>query len=97
MIMRQGMHVHAARTRHTESFSTWTLPPGPGASAKAKSAPILEPRFKAGMKVKHAAWGEGLVVDVRLQDGDERIDVYFESAGFKRLLGSIANLEIIQQ
>ena len=49
------------------------------------------------MKVKHAAWGEGLVVDVRLQDGDERIDVYFESAGFKRLLGSIANLEIIQQ
>jgi DNA helicase-2/ATP-dependent DNA helicase PcrA len=97
MIMRQGMHVHAARTRHTESFSTWVLPPGPGASAKAKSAPILEPRFKAGMKVKHAAWGEGLVVDVRLQDGDERIDVYFESAGFKRLLGSIANLEIIQQ
>ncbi|MGD0709374.1 MAG: phage tail tape measure protein, partial [Anaerolineaceae bacterium] len=52
--------------------------------------------FKAGMHVKHAAWGEGLVVDVRLQDGDERIDVFFETAGIKRLLGSIANLEIIQ-
>jgi DNA helicase-2/ATP-dependent DNA helicase PcrA len=96
MILRQGAHTHATRTRRTENFSTWVLPPGPGSSAAAKSAPILAPRFKAGMHVKHAAWGEGLVVDVRLQDGDERIDVFFETAGIKRLLGSIANLEIIQ-
>ncbi|HTX78873.1 MAG TPA: UvrD-helicase domain-containing protein, partial [Longilinea sp.] len=96
MILCQGTHAHATRTRRTDTFSAWALPPGPGSSAAAKSAPILEPRFKAGMHVKHAAWGEGLVVDVRLQDGDERIDVFFEAAGFKRLLGSIANLEIIK-
>ena len=65
-------------------------------SRAALSAPILQPRYRAGMRVSHPAWGEGLVVDSRLQDDDETVDVFFESVGFKRLAASLANLEIIK-
>jgi DNA helicase-2/ATP-dependent DNA helicase PcrA len=47
------------------------------------------------MRVKHETWGEGLVVDVRVQDNEERLDVFFDSVGFKRLLASLAKLEIL--
>jgi DNA helicase II / ATP-dependent DNA helicase PcrA len=40
-------------------------------------------------------WGEGIVIDSRMQDGDEIIDVVFESVGIKRLAASLANLKII--
>ncbi len=29
------------------------------------------------------------------EDGEETVDVFFESVGFKRLLASLANLEIL--
>jgi DNA helicase-2/ATP-dependent DNA helicase PcrA len=47
------------------------------------------------MRVKHGVWGEGMVLESRIQDGDETIDVVFESVGFKRLVASLANLEIL--
>jgi hypothetical protein len=47
------------------------------------------------MRVNHPAWGEGLVVNVRVQDGEELVDVFFDGAGFKKLLASLANLTIL--
>jgi DNA helicase-2/ATP-dependent DNA helicase PcrA len=47
------------------------------------------------MRVKHPSWGEGMVIESRIQDGDETVDVVFESVGFKRLAASLANLEIL--
>ena len=53
-------------------------------------------KYKPGMRVKNAAWGEGLVLESKMDpDGEETVDVHFESVGFKRLLASLANLEII--
>lgn len=40
-------------------------------------------------------WGDGIVLDSRMQDGDEIIDVVFESVGIKRLAASLAKLNII--
>ncbi len=74
-------------------YSTWTLPQRPGAK---EQAPVTELTYKTGMRVKHESWGEGMVVDVRLQDGEERVDVFFESVGFKRLLAALAKLEILK-
>jgi DNA helicase II / ATP-dependent DNA helicase PcrA len=48
------------------------------------------------MRVSHPSWGEGLVIDSRVQDDDERVDVFFDSVGFKRLAASLANLEVIK-
>jgi DNA helicase-2/ATP-dependent DNA helicase PcrA len=60
--------------------------------AAGKAAPVSELRFRAGMRVKHPLWGEGIVLTSRPQDGDETVDVVFESVGIKRLAASLANL-----
>jgi DNA helicase II / ATP-dependent DNA helicase PcrA len=64
--------------------------------ADAAPAPVIESRYRAGMRVKHASWGEGIVLNSRLQDNDETVDVVFESVGIKRLAASLANLTIMK-
>ncbi len=64
-------------------------------SVRKPAAPILETHFSANMNVHHPSWGQGLVLESRIQDGEEVVDVHFDSVGFKRLLASLANLEII--
>jgi DNA helicase II / ATP-dependent DNA helicase PcrA len=59
-------------------------------------AVVVETRYRAGMRVKHSSWGEGIVLNSRLQDNDETVDVVFESVGIKRLAASLANLSIIK-
>jgi DNA helicase-2/ATP-dependent DNA helicase PcrA len=55
----------------------------------------VEQKFRAGTRIQHATWGEGIVLDSKVQDGDEIVDVVFESVGIKRLAASLANLKII--
>jgi DNA helicase II / ATP-dependent DNA helicase PcrA len=64
--------------------------------AEAVSTPIIESKYRAGMRVKHPSWGEGMVLNSRLQDNDETVDVVFESVGIKRLAASLANLTILK-
>jgi DNA helicase-2/ATP-dependent DNA helicase PcrA len=64
-------------------------PSGRGAGGEGQAL------YKAGTHVRHAMWGDGIVLDSRMQDGDEIIDVVFESVGIKRLAASLANLKII--
>lgn len=56
----------------------------------------LEARFRVGMRVHHPAFGDGIVMDTRLDRNDEEVTVVFEGLGIKRLLGSIATLEILE-
>ena len=56
---------------------------------------MLETRFRAGMRIKHSVWGEGMVLNSRTQDDDEIVDVAFESVGIKRLAASLANLQVL--
>ena len=59
------------------------------------TASVVEIRFHAGTRVKHLSWGEGIVLDSKIQDDDEIVDVVFNSVGIKRLSASLANLKII--
>ncbi|CAG0969200.1 partial ATP-dependent DNA helicase PcrA, partial [Gammaproteobacteria bacterium] len=59
------------------------------------ATPVAASKYHAGTRIKHAMWGEGIVLSSRLQDGDEIVDVVFESVGIKRLAASLANLTII--
>lgn len=86
--------VPRSRESRRTSNTSWTLP-SPGRSSAGQSAPLLEAKFRAGMRVKHPVWEEGMVIDSRLQDGDEIVDVVFESVGIKRLAASLAKLEIL--
>ena len=67
----------------------WSLPSRP------QAAPVMETKFRAGTHVRHSTWGEGIVLNSRIQDDDEIIDVVFESVGIKRLAASLANLKIL--
>lgn len=51
-----------------------------------------EQRFSPGQKIQHPSWGDGMVLNSRLQDGDEIVDIFFEELGLKRVMASIANL-----
>ena len=62
---------------------------------KPKSATLIERKYRAGTRVRHPLWDEGIVLDSRIQDDDEIVDVVFESVGIKRLAASLANLTII--
>jgi DNA helicase-2/ATP-dependent DNA helicase PcrA len=62
---------------------------------KPKSATVIESKYRAGTRIRHSLWGEGIVLDSRIQDDDEIVDVVFESVGIKRLAASLANLTIL--
>jgi DNA helicase-2/ATP-dependent DNA helicase PcrA len=62
---------------------------------KPKSATVIESKYHAGTRVRHPLWDEGIVLDSRIQDDDEIVDVVFESVGIKRLAASLANLTIL--
>jgi DNA helicase-2/ATP-dependent DNA helicase PcrA len=52
-------------------------------------------RFKAGQRVLHPRFGEGIVVESRASGNDEEVSVVFDDGGLKRLLASFANLTIL--
>lgn len=51
--------------------------------------------YKAGVRVIHPVWGDGIVIETRVMGNDETVTVMFETVGLKRLAASIAKLEII--
>jgi DNA helicase-2/ATP-dependent DNA helicase PcrA len=58
-------------------------------------AAALEGKYQAGSRVRHPLWGEGIVLDSKVEDDDEIVDVVFESVGIKRLAASLANLTLL--
>jgi DNA helicase-2/ATP-dependent DNA helicase PcrA len=76
----------APRRRTSGSYDSWKLPSPP------RPAPVIEQKFRVGMRVSHPIWKDGIVLDSRIQDGDEIVDVVFSSVGIKRLAASLANL-----
>ena len=74
------------------SETKWTLPPPP-----RSSAPVARTvsRFKSGDRVKHASFGEGTVLESKIQGIDETVVIEFKSVGLKRLDANLAKLEII--
>ena len=60
---------------------------------------LKEPKkmvYKAGMRVIHPAWGDGMVIETRVMGNDETVTVMFETVGLKRLAASIAKLEVVK-
>jgi len=53
-----------------------------------------EKQYTAGMHVQHPAWGIGLVLNSAIDSGDEIIDVFFQNVGLKRVVASLARLQV---
>ena len=54
-----------------------------------------EPRYRIGMRVRHIAFGEGIVMDTKLDGNDEEVTISFEDGEIKHLVASLAGLEIL--
>lgn len=67
----------------------------PGMDAAPDAGP---PPFKAGDKVTHASFGDGIVVNCAPKPGDYEVTVAFKGqSGIKRLLHSFAKLEKVER
>jgi len=94
LLSRQGVHIRRMGQSRYGALERWE-PLGQTGLEKAKEEQEVTARYKPGMRVLHPTWGEGMVIESRLQDSDEIIAVAFESVGIKRLAASLAKLEII--
>ena len=63
--------------------------PGAGDAKGAEE----EPSWRAGDRVRHRRFGDGIVVSSRIVKGDEEITVAFVGEGVKRLIAAYAGLE----
>lgn len=61
-----------------------------------ESAPAepVQAQYRAGMHVRHPTFGEGVVMDSRVDREDEEVIVAFSESGIKHLLASLAPLEV---
>jgi DNA helicase-2/ATP-dependent DNA helicase PcrA len=55
-----------------------------------------EPQFRAGQRVVHQAFGEGMVLACRAQGDDQIVTVNFEQGGEKRLMASFAPMRVVE-
>jgi DNA helicase-2/ATP-dependent DNA helicase PcrA len=95
-----GKELDAARERvsraHYEKGEELDLGSGAfgGAHADAvATADATAVEWKAGDKVRHRRFGEGIVVSSRLEKGDEWVTVAFVGQGVKELIAAYAGLE----
>jgi len=63
--------------------------PGAGDALGAEEAPS----WRAGDRVRHRRFGDGIVVSSRIVKGDEEVTVAFVGEGVKRLIAAYAGLE----
>jgi DNA helicase-2/ATP-dependent DNA helicase PcrA len=89
--------------RMYEKATTWDATPRrrsfhlSSASERAPEPPDrIGGRHKSGQRVRHAQFGEGIVVESKVVSGEEEVIVAFDGVGIKRLAASIANLEIVK-
>jgi DNA helicase-2/ATP-dependent DNA helicase PcrA len=94
LVLNQGRHATSRRETYESDFRWSTT----GVSTPKRYTPETpkDTRYKPGMRVRTTSWGDGVVLESKIDsDGEETVDVHFESVGFKRVLASLANLEII--
>jgi hypothetical protein len=75
------------------------LEPAPAAPPAAAARPVIpgERHYRDGDRVRHARWGDGIVVTSKLTRNDEEVTVAFKDAqvGRKTVLASLAGLDLV--
>jgi DNA helicase-2/ATP-dependent DNA helicase PcrA len=71
----------------------------PAAAAAREARPVIpgERQYRDGDRVRHARWGDGIVVTSKLTRNDEEVTVAFKDAqvGRKTVLASLAGLDLV--
>ncbi len=77
-----------------EAFRLAASAPADWQKNRVTSTPPLQPQFQPGARVLHPIWGEGMVLNSKIQDDDEIVDIFFEDVGLKRVAASLARLKL---
>jgi DNA helicase-2/ATP-dependent DNA helicase PcrA len=84
----------ATRRSARQLETTWERP------VSAQVVPLddapSEPRFRVGQRVLHEAFGEGMVLESRGRGDNQIVTVNFEDIGQKRLMASLAPMEVLE-
>jgi DNA helicase II / ATP-dependent DNA helicase PcrA len=98
LVTNQG-RLSASRRDAREDDLRWSTTGVTRRVTQTVAPSMKEPKFKPGMKVRkpdRADWGEGIVLESKVDpDGEETVEIHFSIIGLKRLLASLANLEVI--
>jgi DNA helicase-2/ATP-dependent DNA helicase PcrA len=96
---RPTRDLEAKRDAFAAGAPSGSLGPQPRATGVVPPRPTVpgERRYRDGDKVRHARWGDGIVISSKLTRDDEEVMVGFKdlSVGRKTMLASLANLEVI--
>jgi DNA helicase-2/ATP-dependent DNA helicase PcrA len=69
--------------------------PTPGNGGAARERAPVTTRFRAGQKVRHPSFGEGIVVSSAVRADDEEVTVAFPQRGVKKLMAAFADLRLL--
>jgi DNA helicase-2/ATP-dependent DNA helicase PcrA len=83
----------ARATAWSPSTTARTQPTG---ALPAQPAAPRQAQFKPGQRVSHGIFGEGVVIKTELADDDEYVSVAFPGKGIKKLMASMAKLQIVR-
>lgn len=90
-----GQSSQANRRSRTSSGKALPEPnPWSEPAAPEKPASHGKQRYRSGQKVSHKKFGGGIVIESKLTGNDEEVVVAFKEAGIKKLIASIARLEL---
>jgi DNA helicase-2/ATP-dependent DNA helicase PcrA len=105
LVNGQGMRTRQQQARTTvrqqaDARATAWSPPGrdrpqPAAAAPAQPPAARQTQFKPGQRVSHGIFGEGVVIKTELADDDEYVSVAFPGRGIKKLMASMAKLQVV--
>ena len=62
---------------------------------KSSGANVDLSKYKAGVRIYHKKFGEGVISNVEPEGDDLKVDIQFDKVGHKRLMAKFANLAII--
>ena len=93
-----GRSLDAARERvAATSYEAGSVDLGSGSFTASGAGDALgaeeDPSWRAGDRVRHRRFGDGIVVSSRIVKGDEEVTVAFVGEGVKRLIAAYAGLE----
>ena len=91
---------HRARSnsnRQPNYYQPTTRRAAPEPESSSPLAADSGPEYATGQKVRHAKFGDGIVIETRDTGADTEITVAFGSVGIKRLAASFAKLEITEE
>jgi DNA helicase II / ATP-dependent DNA helicase PcrA len=90
----QGSVHPGGRTSRSQKSESSPRPDRWDAKPAAPLKKVTEIRYAPGSRVLHPVWGEGMVLNSRILDDDEYVDIFFEELGLKRVAASLARLEL---